>query len=112
MTDTTRFPLSPLLSSYLPLFTIDTDGGRISMSMCGRRGAYLVKTFTTLLLVAMGLFGLDDSRIILFYVFFAAIWQGELDAPVFNEVDEMDITRGLAAIATILLVCVTLVPVL
>mmetsp|Transcript_5303 Transcript_5303/g.7800 ORF Transcript_5303/g.7800 Transcript_5303/m.7800 type:complete len:81 (-) Transcript_5303:150-392(-) len=80
--------------------------------MFGRRGAYLVKSFTTLLLAAVGLFGLDNANLFLLYILFASIWQRELDAPAYNEVDELDLTRGLIAIATLAVVAITLVPVL
>eukprot|EP00980_Cylindrotheca_fusiformis_P031007 scaffold25699_cov137-Cylindrotheca_fusiformis.AAC.11 len=72
-----------------------TDGGRISIAMFGRRGAFVVKLFTTLLLCAVGLVGLDQENILLIYVLFASIWQRELETPMRNEVDELDFIRGL-----------------
>lgn len=87
-----------------------TDGGRIALAMFGRRGAFVVKLFTAVLLCSAGLFGLDDTNIILLYTFFVLIWQRELESPPRNEVDELDFPRGLAAIATALAVGLTLIP--
>jgi len=87
-----------------------TDGGRISLAMFGRRGAYVNQVAAILLLVLAGLFGLDDSNILLLYTLYAMVWQRELDAPVRNEVDEIDVSRGLVAIAASLLVGLTLIP--
>ena len=47
-----------------------TDGGRISVTMFGRRGAFVVKLFTTLLLCVAGIFGLDENNIFLIYILF------------------------------------------
>lgn len=89
---------------------IDTDGGRISLAMFGRRGAYVVKTITTLLLCFAGIVGLDEMNIFLTYVLFATIWQRDLETPVRNEVDELDFPRGLVGIAAALVVGLILVP--
>lgn len=94
------------------LSCVDTDGGRISIAMFGRRGTYIVKSGTALLAVALGLFGLDESRLLLTYVLFATVWQRELESPSLNEVDELDFTRGFVAIGTALLVALTLLPML
>ena len=80
--------------------------------MFGRRGAYLVKIFTTLLLCAVGIFGLDESRIFLTYVLFAMIWQRDLESPNLNEADELDFLRGMVGIAGATIVALTLVPML
>ena len=87
-----------------------TDGGRIAVAMFGRRGAFVVKLFTAVLLCSAGLFGLDDTNILLLYTFFVLIWQRELETPPRNEVDELDFPRGLAAIAAGLAVGLTLIP--
>jgi membrane-associated protease RseP (regulator of RpoE activity) len=87
-----------------------TDGGRISVSMFGRRGAFVVKLFTTLLLCLAGIFGFDDVNILLTYVLFASIWQRELETPLRNEVDELDFPRGLLGISAAILVGLTLIP--
>lgn len=91
-------------------FSSDTDGGRIAVAMFGRRGAFVVKLFTTLLLCAAGIFGLDDVNILLTYVLFASIWQRELESPVRNEVDELDFMRGLFGISAAIMVGLTLIP--
>ena len=88
----------------------DTDGGRISVAMFGRRGAFLVKLCTTLLLLLVGIFGLDEANIFLTYVLFVSIWQRELETPVRNEVDELDFPRGLLGAFSAFLVALVLVP--
>ena len=80
--------------------------------MFGRRGSFVVKLFTTLLLLVGGVFGLDNVNIFLSYVLFVSIWQRELETPVQNEVDELDFPRGLLGISTALLVALILVPML
>ena len=88
----------------------DTDGGRVSLAMFGRRGAYVTQWLTAIVMVLAGLFGLDDLNILLAYAFFALIWQRELETPIRNEVDELDFTRGLVGIAVIIMVGLTLIP--
>jgi choline-glycine betaine transporter len=78
--------------------------------MFGRRGAYVNQVFTVLGLVLAGLVGLDNSNILLVYTLYSLVWQRELEAPVRNEVDELDVSRGLVAIAASLLVGLTLIP--
>jgi hypothetical protein len=89
---------------------LDTDGGRISLAMFGRRGAFVTKLFTTLLLTVAGLFGLDDNNILLAYVLYTLIWQRELETPIRNEVDEVDFSRGLLGIVGAILVGLVLIP--
>jgi hypothetical protein len=101
-------------TNTLPCFattaTEDTDGGRISLAMFGRRGAFVTKLFTTLILTAAGLFGLDDVNLLLAYVLYTLVWQRELETPVRNEVDELDISRGLLGIGTAIAVGLILIP--
>ena len=80
------------------------------MAMFGRRGAFVVKLFTTLILAASGLLGLDELNVLLAYVIFTLVWQRELESPVRNEVDEIDFSRGLLAIASAILVGLILIP--
>jgi len=87
-----------------------TDGGRISLAMFGRRGAFVVKLFTTLILTASGLFGLDEMNILLAYVVFTLIWQRELESPIRNEVDELSFSRGLVGIISAVAVGLILIP--
>jgi hypothetical protein len=78
--------------------------------MFGRRGAFVVKLFTTLLLCIAGIVGLDDVNIFLTYVLFASIWQRELETPARNEVDELDFPRGLVGISGAIVVGLVLIP--
>ena len=78
--------------------------------MFGRRGAYIVKTFTAALLCIGGLFGLDDSYVIISYVLFAWFWQRELETPARNEVEELDTLRGALGISAALIVALALLP--
>ena len=114
-------PLHPLaiagfvgmFSNALALLPIgNTDGGRVSQVMFGRRGAYLVSVFTLLLSCVLGLCGLDDQRILLVYILFAMVWQREPESPALNEVDDLDFQRGLLGIAASVLVFLTLLPML
>lgn len=70
----------------------------------------MVKTFTTLALCIVGLFGFDESNIFLLYALFTVLWQREPEAPALNEVDDLDTRRGLLAIASAVLVALTLIP--
>lgn len=71
-----------------------------------------MNTFTTLLICGVGIFGLDQSRILLVYVLFTLVWQRELESPARNEVEELDFARGALGIAASLLVALVLVPML
>lgn len=100
-----------LLSNSLALLPLgNTDGGRIAVAMFGRRGAYIVKSCTTVLLCVIGLFGFDQSRLFLVYVIFTQFWQRELETPAINEVEELDFLRGAIGIVTALVVALALVP--
>lgn len=81
------------------------------MAMFGRRGAFVAKLFTTLILAGSGLFGLDSVNILILYLVFTLVWQRELDSPVRNEVDELDVSRGLLGIASTILVGLILIPI-
>lgn len=79
--------------------------------MFGRRGAFLVKSFSAILLCLMGLLGGFDSQgIVLSYVLFSLIWQRELEIPARNEVEELDTVRGFYAIFLSLTVTLTILP--
>ena len=80
------------------------------MAMFGRRGAFVTKLFTTLILVLAGLLGADDMNILLAYAVFVLVWQRELEKPVRNEADELDFSRGLLGITSALLVGLVLIP--
>lgn len=70
----------------------------------------MVKLFSALLVAAAGLFGLDDTNLLLIYVLYILVFQREMESPSLNEVDELDFPRGLVAIATALMVGLTLIP--
>lgn len=78
--------------------------------MFGRRGAYIVKSFTASLLCLAGIFGFDESGVLLTYTLFAIIWQRELESPVHNEVEVLDFGRGAFGIAAAVLVALALLP--
>lgn len=91
-------------------FLVDTDGGRVSLAMFGRRGSYLVSIFSTVLLCAAGLVGLDESHILLSYILFVVLWQRLPETPARNEVAQLDVARGVAAFGTAVIVALTLLP--
>jgi hypothetical protein len=111
----TKFDLcSPSLVFGVARFSLpnsDTDGGRIAVTMFGRSGALLVKTFTTIALCVAGLVGFDDAGVLLNYVLLVVLWQSELEAPARNEVEELDVVRGCTAIVAAVLVVLILWPV-
>jgi hypothetical protein len=80
--------------------------------MFGRRGAYVVSVFTHILLCLIGLFGLDQSGIILAYNLFCIIWQRGPETPARNEVEELDVGRGAFGISTAIVVSLALTPML
>lgn len=87
-----------------------TDGGRISLAMFGRRGAFVIKLFTLFLIIFAGLIGMDDMSIFLPYAIFVAIYQRDLESPIRNEVDELDFSRGFLGISSAILVGLILIP--
>ena len=91
-------------------FLTDTDGGRIAISMFGRRGILLVRTLVAAMLCGAGLFGLDDSGILLNYVVIVMLWQNEIETPARNEVEELDFGRGCFGIGMAALVFTILLP--
>ena len=91
-------------------FVTDTDGGRIAVSMFGRRGILLVRTLVAAMLCSAGLFGLDDSGILLNYVVVVMLWQNEIETPARNEVEELDFGRGCFGIVMAALVFMILLP--
>jgi hypothetical protein len=88
----------------------DTDGGRITLAMFGRRGAYLIKTFAAIALCFVGLLGLDDYHILILYAVFAYTCQRELETPMRNEVDQVDDARAMIGFVIGMLVTLTLLP--
>jgi hypothetical protein len=78
--------------------------------MFSRRGTLFVKTLVAALLCSAGLFGLDDSGILLNYVIVVLLWQNEIETPARNEVEELDLNRGFLGIAMAVLVFMILLP--
>lgn len=70
----------------------------------------MVKTFSILTICAVGLFGFDESRILILYALFVILWQREIETPALNEVDDLDAMRGIVGIASAVLVALTLIP--
>jgi membrane-associated protease RseP (regulator of RpoE activity) len=103
--------IAGLFANALALLPLgNTDGGRIAVAMFGRRGAYIVKACTSVLLCIFGVFGFDQTSIFLLYVLFANIWQRDLETPAMNEVEELDFGRGVLGIVTCLFVALALLP--
>jgi len=100
-----------LMSNALALLPMgQTDGGRLSLTMFGRKGTVLIKFATTVVLLLAGLFGLDESRILLLYAVYVSLCQGELETPAQDEVTELDVGRGVLGILSALFVVGTLLP--
>jgi len=100
-----------LISNALALLPIgNTDGGRISQSLFGRKWARVVSGLSLLILVLSGVFGLDESNILLSYVLIVTIWQRNPEIPCKNEVDDVDFGRVSVAIAAAMLAALTLIP--
>eukprot|EP00579_Thalassiosira_antarctica_P001524 CAMPEP_0201869040 /NCGR_PEP_ID=MMETSP0902-20130614/2705_1 /ASSEMBLY_ACC=CAM_ASM_000551 /TAXON_ID=420261 /ORGANISM="Thalassiosira antarctica, Strain CCMP982" /LENGTH=945 /DNA_ID=CAMNT_0048394477 /DNA_START=47 /DNA_END=2884 /DNA_ORIENTATION=+ len=77
-----------------------TDGGRISMALFGRSGSQAV---TFISLASLFILGWDND-LILFYFAFIVFCQSELEIPMRNEVDNVDVTRfALASFAGFLM---------
>lgn len=102
---------SGLVANALALLpTGNSDGGRISLALFGRRGAFILKAFTIILLCLFGLFGFDETNILLFYALLCVVWQRDLEKPIKNEFDELDLGRGGLAIAMGFIAALTLSP--
>jgi hypothetical protein len=88
-------------------YFLETDGGRVSTQLFGRRGAQLVNAITLLAIFVQGILGSD---ILLYYFSYAIFFENELDLPAKNEVDDISFPRVLIATASIMLVLLTLIP--
>jgi len=84
-----------------------TDGGRVALALFGRSGAQLLSFLTDVFLF---LGGITKSDTMLLYFSFVAFFQSELEIPLRNEVDEVDFGRSLLAIASGVLVLLTITP--
>ncbi len=94
--------------SLLPIG--NTDGGRIAVAFFGRSFARVAQGFFILSLAFAGLFGADQTNVLLCYAIFTQFWQKEPEVPCRNEVDELDSLRGFTAIALSVLVLLILTP--
>ena len=99
-----------LLTCAFFIATIDTDGGRISQSLFGRKWARVISGLSLFILVLSGVFGLDDSNILLSYVLIVTVWQRNPEIPCRNEVDDVDYGRVAVAIAGTMLASLVLLP--
>lgn len=110
-------PVHPLVISGLTSLLINgysltpfggTDGGRLILSSFGRAGALFEKVLALIVLVGVSLF--TDQSSILVLVPFLVFFQGQLEIPCRNEVDGIDVSRGVAAVATAILYLLIVLP--
>lgn len=84
-----------------------TDGGRVGLALFGRTGLQVAGFITSVGLLIQGLFGSD---LLLFFFSFVVFFQGDMEIPQQNEVDDIDFSRVLLATAAGFLVLLTLIP--
>jgi hypothetical protein len=102
--------LSIVCAQHNISFHVDTDGGRISLSLFGRSVSRVVRSATIGLIVIGTFFGDDTVNILLFYTIFAQIWQREPEIPCKNEIETVDDVRAGVALTTGLLVALCVIP--
>jgi hypothetical protein len=85
----------------------ETDGGRISTVLFGRRAAQLVSALSLLAIFIQGLIGSD---ILLFYFSYVIFFESVPELPAENEVDDISFPRVLLAITSTMLLLLTLIP--
>jgi len=88
----------------------NTDGGRIATTIFGRNGFLLVQGLTYLVLLSAGIFGNDHNHFLVAYGLLTFFTQKRLEVPCRNEIDPLDIPRGLLAIAVWVLAALILIP--
>eukprot|EP00815_Leptocylindrus_aporus_P003978 CAMPEP_0116066190 /NCGR_PEP_ID=MMETSP0322-20121206/10235_1 /TAXON_ID=163516 /ORGANISM="Leptocylindrus danicus var. apora, Strain B651" /LENGTH=776 /DNA_ID=CAMNT_0003552697 /DNA_START=177 /DNA_END=2504 /DNA_ORIENTATION=- len=93
---------SLLINGYSLIPFGRTDGGRLVLSSVGRTGALFEKILALAVLVAASLF--SSQTFVLVLVPFLVLFQGQLEIPCRNEVDGIDIPRGILSVATAILV--------
>jgi len=84
-----------------------TDGGRVGLALFGRTGLQVAGFITSVGLLIQGLFGSD---LLLFFFSYVVFFQGDMEIPQRNEVDDIDFSRVLLATAAGVLVLLTLIP--
>jgi len=85
-----------------------TDGGRIALAMFGRSGAQILSLVTLISLLVAGFVGNDSF---LTYFLFVSFFQGELELPLRDESDSLDVSRIVLGLVTAAFVLLTLIPV-
>jgi len=88
----------------------NTDGGRVSTSVLGRRFARMVSVGILWTLLLAGIFGGDKSDVLFSYALYSSFWQNEPEIPCRNEVDGVDDFRAIIAFGSAVLVALALVP--
>ena len=84
-----------------------TDGGQVGLALFGRTGLQVAGFITSVGLLIQGLFGSD---LLLFFFSYVVFFQGDMEIPQRNEVDDIDFSRVLLATAAGVLVLLTLIP--
>ena len=97
---------------HLTIF-IGTDGGRLSQALFGRALSRFIQLLTIATLFITNLAGYDSYNIFIYYVlvYIYLFQQNETEIPCKNEVDDVDLGRGLFAICMGLFVALCLIPV-
>ena len=85
-----------------------TDGGRVAMALFGRSATQGVTFVSLLLMFALGFSG--ESDLLLFYFGFVVFAQSELEIPMRNEIDDVDLSRVFVAGVALFLTILTLIP--
>jgi len=87
-----------------------TDGGRLNICIFSRDGADFVTNSIYFIILVAGLFGGDDSSMLLLYCVYAFAFQRETEIPCRNETDGITDVRAGIAFASAFLVALALIP--
>ncbi len=82
------------------------------MALFGRSVSRVVRTGTIGIIVFCSFFGGDSVNLLLFYTIYAQLWQRECEIPCTNEIENVDNVRAGVALATGLLVALTVIPII
>lgn len=82
----------------------------MSLSLFGRSVSRVVRSGTIGLIVFASFFGGETVNLLLFYTIYAQIWQRDSEIPCKNEVENVDNVRAVVALATGLLVALSVIP--
>jgi hypothetical protein len=80
------------------------------LALFGRSVSRVVRTGTIGIIVFCSFFGGDSVNLLLFYTIYAQLWQRECEIPCKNEIENVDNVRAGVALATGLLVALTVIP--